>query len=94
MNYEEIIIAAIFCILILITCKLWGIYVVKQYEKNKAAESRRGLKPEHYSCEIDELVLAGTGDDGNSDYEFSQAAAKIEVSENTRVQIYDKTGIY
>lgn len=38
------------------------------------------------------LGLAGTGEDGNSDFEFSQAAEKIKVSENTRVRIYDKTG--
>lgn len=91
MNYEEIIIASVFCILILFTCKLWGLYVVKQYEKSKIAKSRWELKPEHYSCEFGRLALVGTGDDGNSDYEFSQAAAKIEVSENARVQIYDKT---
>lgn len=90
MNYEEIIIAVVFCILILCTCKLWGLYVVKQYEKNKIAKSRRELKPEHYSCEFGKLVLAGTDDDGNSDYEFIQAVAKIELSENTKVQIYDK----
>lgn len=94
MNYEEIIIAILFCLLILITCRLWGIYVVKQYEKNKMEKDRRALKPEHYSCEVDSLALAGTGDDGNSDYEFSQAVAKIKVSEDTRVRIYDKTGIY
>lgn len=91
MNYEEIIIAVVFCILILFTCKLWGLYVVKQYEKNKIAKSRRELKPELYSCEVGKLALAGTGYDGNSDYEFRQAVAKIEVSENTKVQIYDKT---
>lgn len=93
MNYE-ILIAIGFCLFILLTCRLWGIYVVKQYEKNKLAKSRRELKPEYYSCEIGELTLAGTGDDGNSDYEFSHAAAKIKVSEQTRVQIYDKTRIY
>ncbi len=94
MNYEEIIIAVVFCILILFTCKLWGIHVVKQYEKNKITKKLMELKPEYYSCDVSNLALAGTGDDGNSDYEFSQAVAKIEVSENTRVRIYDKTGIY
>lgn len=93
MNYE-IIIAIGFCLFILLTCWLWGIYVVKRYEKNRIAKNRRELKPEHYSYEIGVLELAGTGDDGNSDYEFSQAVAKIEVSESLRVKIYDETGIY
>ena len=36
-----------------------------------------------------EIKLAGTGNDGNSDYEFKQAVKKINMSNNTRVQLYD-----
>lgn len=88
MNYE-IATTIIFCVLVLIACRVWGIHVVRQYEKKKVIKSTEKLTPEYDLCEIDHLALAGTGDDGNSDYGFSQAAAKIELSETSRVQIHE-----
>ena len=35
------------------------------------------------------LRLEGIGNDGNSDFEFGQAVRKINLPNDTRVQIYD-----
>lgn len=87
MNYYEIVIAIGFSVLVLFACKLWGIYVVKQYGKKKILIKSRELKPEYYSCDFDELTLAGVGDDGNSDYGFSQAVKKIQLPEDVRIWV-------
>lgn len=36
-----------------------------------------------------ELKLVGTGNDGNSDFEFKQAVEKIDMPNNIMIQLYD-----
>ena len=38
---------------------------------------------------IGKLRLEGTGNDGNSDFEFQQAVKKINLPNDIRVQLYD-----
>jgi septation ring formation regulator EzrA len=65
----------------------------REVNKQKEVEDRKNvLLHDFYQQEvknIGKLRLEGTGNDGNSDFEFIQAVKKINLSDNTRVQIYD-----
>lgn len=80
----------------LVICTILGISYVffsKAAKKRKVVEcERNALLHNFYKQEmmhIGTLRLEGIGNDGNSDFEFGQAVRKINLSNDTRVQIYD-----
>jgi septation ring formation regulator EzrA len=64
----------------------------KAKRQKKEIDMKNTLIRDFYKQEIncmEELKLVGTGNDGNSDFEFKQAVKKINMSNNIRIQLYD-----
>lgn len=80
----------------LVVCMILGIayaFFNKDAKGKKKVECEKNLLLRNFYKQeiksIETLQLAGTGSDGNSDFEFNQAVKKINLPNNIRVQIYD-----
>lgn len=80
----------------LAVCAILGISYVffsKDVKKRKVVECEKNLSLRNFYKQeimrIETLRLEGIGNDGNSDFEFGQAVRKINLPNDTRVQIYD-----
>ena len=87
---NNIAVVAGFVLVVLIVCKIWGVFIVKKYEKE--LNSNSVLSKIVYGEFIDkfkDLELKGCGDDGNSDFEVKDAIEKTELPDEVRVKLYD-----
>lgn len=84
-----------FIVTIIVIIALVIFYIVFNHcQKNKTAqEAQKSIYFKEYLqsnvSNIEELSLCGVGDDGNSDYEFSAAIKKINLSDNVMVKLYE-----
>ena len=81
---KDIIIVIGFIVFVFVVCKLWNMYAMEKYKDIQ----KRALKLV-YGCYINSIgrvKLAGTGSDGNGDYDVSKAIKKIELPGDTRIR--------
>ncbi len=84
-----IIVTLFVCVVLVLS---YVIFDKKAKKQKKEIDKRKILICDFYKQEISrikKLELAGTENDGNSDFEFKQAVKKINMSNDTRVQLYD-----
>ena len=86
---KDVFVVIGFILIIMLICKLWNIIMMKQYEKESNTEINNIIKYGTYIEGFAKLELAGTGNDGNSDFEFKQAVKKIDVPDDVRIKVYD-----
>lgn len=79
-----------------VVCTILGIsyaFFNKDTKRKKRVECEKKLLLRNFYKQeiksIETLQLAGTGSDGNSDFEFKQAVKKINLPNDIRIQIYD-----
>lgn len=80
----------------LVVCTILGIsyiFLNKYTKRKKTVECEKSLLLRNFYKKeiknISTLQLAGTGSDGNSDFEFKQAVKKINLPNDIRIQIYE-----
>lgn len=77
---NDIIAVIVFIIALCIMCKAWNLYAMKQIK----LEAHLGLKYGFYNEK--KIELAGTGSDGNGDYNVSEAIKEVDVPTNIRIK--------
>lgn len=82
---KDIVIVIGFIFAVIIICKIWSIYGIKQYKKAKKCKS--GLKYGLYIDKDVELKIVGTGNDGNGDYKISEAIKNIKMPSDVRIKV-------
>ena len=75
-----------FIIILIIVCKVWNLYVMRQYEKTKKEKESR-LNYGYYVNNIKNLKLEGTGIDRNSDNDVAEAIKKIELLDSVGIKL-------
>lgn len=84
----DIIAVVVFIITLISVCKVFNLWVMKQYKKEQTLkENRSKLTYGCYINNIEKLELAGVGDDGNGDYDISKAIKKIEMPNSVRIRV-------
>lgn len=86
----EILIVTLFvCMVLIISYVSFDQKIKKQ---KREIDKKNVVIQNFYKQEINrigKLRLEGTGNDGNSDFEFKQAVKKINLPNDIRVQLYD-----
>lgn len=86
----NIIIFLGFIITVYLICKIWNVFMMRQYNKSKSKSMIKFIIDyDNYIDGKNKLILAGTENDNNNDYEFIKAVKKINLSEDVRIKIYD-----
>lgn len=74
-----------FIIVTIIMCKVWNWYVMKQYMKQR--DNRLSFTQVFYEDDLEKIEIVGIGNDGNSDYDVSEAIRKIELPSDARIKV-------
>lgn len=82
---NDIMIVIGFVVLLIVVCKMWNFYAMKQYEKKK--ETRLSLTYGFYTDNLEKLEIVGVGSDGNGDYDVVQAIKKAELPDDVRIKV-------
>lgn len=82
---ENIIVVISFVVVLVELCRLWSLYIVKQYKKQN--NNKLNLKYSLYLNDETKIELVGIGNDNNGDYDVSQAIKKIDMPNNRRIKI-------
>lgn len=82
---NDVIIVIGFVVVLIVICKVWNLYAMKQYGKSK--ENSLGLTYGFYINSAENLKIAGVGSDGNGDYDVAKAIKKIELPDDVRIKV-------
>ncbi len=82
---HDIIIVIGFIIAVIVICKVWNLYTMKQYNKSK--ENRSSITYGFYVNSMEKTQIVGIGSDGNGDYDVSKAIKKIELPDDVRIKL-------
>lgn len=82
---HDIIIVIGFIIAVIVVCKVWNLYTMKQYKKSK--ENRLSMTYGFYVNSVEKPQIVGVGSDGNGDYNVAKAIKKIELPDNVRIKL-------
>lgn len=82
---NDIIVVIGFIVLLVVICKVWNLYTMKQYKKSKA--NRLSLTYGFYVDSSEKLGIVGVGGDENGDYDVAKAIEKIELTDDVRIKV-------
>lgn len=81
---NEAITVIIFILIVVLMCKVWNWYSMKNYKKIEG--NRLGLEYGFYMDTLKKTEIVGVGSDGNGDYEVSKAIKKIDMPSDVRIR--------
>lgn len=82
---NDVMVVIGFVIVLLVICKIWNLYTMKQYEKSK--ENRRSFTYGVYVDSAEKLGIVGVGNDENGDYDVAQAIKKVDLPKDVRIKV-------
>lgn len=82
---NNIMIVIGFILVLIVICKIWNLYTMKQYLNSK--KNKLSLTYGFYVNSTEKLKIVGVGSDENGDYDVAQAIKKIELPDNIRIRV-------
>lgn len=82
---NDIMVVIFFIIVMIVICKLWNFYMMKEYKKSR--KNSLGITYGLYINGIGKPKLVGVGNDGNGDYDVAKAIKRIELPDEVRIKL-------